>query len=136
MKRFYQQPTVKVTTRDVKNAQGHTSKAQKKYTAKKATDLLQAANQFTDRPVATCQQVATSLSILSSLLKSGLLQIVLHSDRTKTLQCFNLLKQFAVSPRVTLLDNEPSTTQLRLLSEGVKWKLGIAFFLGKWDSMP
>ena len=52
------------------------------------------------------QQACQFYQVVTSLLKSGLLQVVLHSDRTKTLQCYNLLKQFAVSPRVTRFDNE------------------------------
>ena len=75
------------------------------------------------RLVATCQQVATSLSILSSCNRSVEIRLV----ATCHLQtCYNLSKQLATSLLITTLDNQLATSLLTNCNRLVANKLSQA----------
>ena len=77
-------------------------------------------------PVATCQQVATKLSISSSCNKPVKIRFVV----TCHLQtCYNLLKQLAASQMITSFDNQLATSLLTTCKRLVVNKLSQAIGL-------
>ena len=79
------------------------------HTASDATDLLQVVN--STGFVATCQRVATNLSISSSCNKSVTIRLIAICHLQT---CYNLLKQLETSLLIKSLDNQLATSLLTI----------------------